>query len=224
MAANTHPSVQLYLPIAQIRDDVVVLKDGQLRGVLIISSINFALKSEEEQEAIIQSYVGFLNSIDFSLQIVVNSRKLNIDGYLLKLEEQEKRLTNELLRHQIQEYRAYIHELISLGDIMAKRFFVVIPFMPGEGHTKKHTSRGFFSQLKGVVSASSSIKLKEEDFVAYREQLLKRVEYVRSGLLSMGLSAELLTTQSLIELFYSAYNPDISDVEKLSQVGDLRVE
>lgn len=220
---NPSSSTQVYLPISQIRDDVVVLKDGSLRGVIMVSSINFSLKSEEEQDAIVSSYVSFLNSLSFSLQVVIQSRRLNIDNYLTRINEQEKRLTNDLLRRQIQEYRAYIKELISLGDIMSKRFFVVVSFSPMESKKKSYRP-GFFAQLRKAFKPGIEIKLKEQDFFSLREQLFKRVEYARSGLMSMGLNTVILDTQSLIELFYGAYNPEISDVEKLSEISSLRVE
>lgn len=221
---SNYPSAQTYLSIDQIRDGVALLKDGGMRAVLIVSSINFSLKSDEEQEAIIQSYISFLNSLDFSLEVVINSRRLNIDDYISRLEEQEKKLANDLLRTQIQEYRDFIKELITLGDIMAKRFFVVVPFAPQESKKKKGFKAGFFKQLQKVFSSSLTIKLKEEEFHNYREQLLRRVDYVKSGLVSMGLTAEMLDTQSLIELFYASYNPEISEVQKLSQISELQVE
>src|SRR3989338_9251921 len=121
------PATQTYLPIAEIKDGTVLLKDGTLRAVLMVSSINFALKSEDEQNALISAYVGFLNSIDFPIQIVVQSRKLQIGPYLEKLGEIERAQTNELLKVQIADYRAFVTELIEIGQIMTKRYYVVVP-------------------------------------------------------------------------------------------------
>jgi len=109
------PATQRFLDIAEIREDTVILKDGTLRAVLLVSSINFALKGEEEQEAIIAGYVGFLNALEFPLQIVIHSRKLNIEDYLIRLVEAEKTQTNELLKAQIADYRSFVGELITLG-------------------------------------------------------------------------------------------------------------
>jgi hypothetical protein len=115
-------STQQYLDIAEIKNDSVALKDGTLRAVLLVSSINFALKSEDEQNASISAYVSFLNALDFPLQIVIQSRKLNIDVYLEQLAQRERMLSNELLRAQISDYREYVKELVELGEIMSKRF------------------------------------------------------------------------------------------------------
>ena len=132
-------STQQFLEISQIKEGVIVLKNHALRGVLMVSSLNFALKSEEEQNAIIYQFQSFLNSLDFSLQIVVQSRKLNITGYLDKIKELEKKQKNELLKVQTTDYRNFIKELIKGGSIMAKSFFIVVPFTLFETKTKKAT-------------------------------------------------------------------------------------
>ena len=212
-------STQKYLDIAEIRDDVVVLKDGTLRSVLLISSINFALKSEEEQQAVISAYVSFLNSINFPLQIVIQSRKLNIDNYIERLKKSEKEQNNELLKAQIADYKNFISELVDLGDIMSKRFFVVVPHNPLTDKRK-----GFFERIKEVLIPAITIRLKKERFKEKKDALMMRVQQVMTGLQSMGVSAAVLDTQSLIELYYEIYNPDIRSSQKLKDVGQLRVE
>lgn len=213
------PPTTQYLDVVEVRDNVVVMRDGTLRAVLLCSSINFALKSEDEQNATIQAYVGFLNSLDFSFQIVIQSRKLNIDGYLSKLQEAEKQQPNELLRVQIGEYVSYIKELVSLGDIMTKRFFVVVPYNP---HSDKR--RSFWERFTSVISAARSVKLSREDFTRYAEALERRISFVTQGLASLSVSAARLDTQSLIELYYTTYNPDVREQEKLVDVTKLQVE
>lgn len=213
------PPTSQYLDIAEIRDRAVVVKDGTLRAVLLCSSINFALKSDDEQTATIQAYVGFLNSLDFPLQIVIQSRKLNIDGYLKKLGEAEKQQPNELLRVQISEYMAYIKELISLGEIMTKRFYVVVPYNP---HSDKR--RSFRERLRSVFSAAGTVKLSRDDFAHYLESLEKRVGFVTSGLASVGVTSARLDTQSLIELYYTTYNPEVKEQQKLADLEKLQVE
>ena len=214
-------ATQRFLGIREIRDDVVVMKDGTLRGVLLVSSLNFALKSLEEQEAIIQAYMTFLNGLEFPIQIVIQSRRMNIDGYLASLSQYEKKSTNELLKAQIADYRNFVGELIELGQIMQKRFYVVIPYDPIQDENKKH---GFFSRLQNAISPSATIKLKEKDFQDRREALLKRVPFIQSELNSMSLLSTQLNTQSLIELYYSTYNPDVFDVEKLTDLSKVRYE
>lgn len=217
--AKPTTSTQKYLDIAEIRDGVVVLKDGTLRAVLLVSSINFALKSEEEQQAVISAYVSFLNSINFPLQIVIQSRKLNIDNYLARLDKSEKEQTNELLKIQIADYKNFISELVELGDIMSKRFFVVVQFNPMTDKRKN-----FFERFKEILIPAVTIRLKEERFQKRKNDLMMRVEHVNTGLQSMGVSAVPLDTQSLIELYYEIYNPDIRQTQRLGDVNKLRME
>src|SRR3989338_1094766 len=213
------PSTQQYLDIAEIRDGVVVMRDGSMRAVLLVSSINFALKSEEEQEATIQSYVSFLNYLDHPLQIVVQSRKLNIEKYLNDLAEREKKQTNELLRMQMADYQQFVKELVELGEIMSKKFYVIVPYSPGADKTKS-----FLDSLAAIFSPLSSLHLKEKKFRELKQELDKRTETVLSGLTNMGLSAVVLDTQALIELYYNSYNPEVAEQEKLAEVGELRIE
>ena len=116
------------IKIDAIRDGVAILKGGALRGVLRVSSINFALKSEDEQNAVIFAFQNFLNSLDFEIQIFVSSRFLNIDDYLASLEEIENKQQNELLRIQTQEYRKFVKEFVESANIVSTDFFVVVPF------------------------------------------------------------------------------------------------
>lgn len=210
-------STQSYLDIAEIKNDVVVLKDGTMRSVLLVSSINFALKSEDEQNATIAAYVSFLNSLDFSLQIVIQSRKLNIDAYLDHLAKRERVLANELLRAQISDYREYVKELVELGDIMSKRFYVTIPY--GGASTEKHS---FFDRLTATFTPAHTVTLQKKKFAEYIEMLEKRVDFVMSNLASIGLTAVRLDTQSLIELYYNTYNIDMYEQQKLVDVDKLR--
>lgn len=212
-------STQQYLDIAEIRDDVVVMKDGTLRAVLLVSSINFALKSEDEQTAIIQGYVSFLNSLDFPVQIIIQSRQLNMDAYLGSLAAKAKEQTNELLRTQIAEYREFIGQLVTLGEIMGKRFYAVVPFAPGQSG-----KQSFFQQLGTVVAAARVIRLSEAIFQKYKERLLARVEKVTANLGSFGVTAVPLNTQSLIELYYNSYNIQLAYTQKLPEAEKLNIE
>ena len=214
------PSTQAHLPIGEIKDGVVVLKNGAMRKIFMVSSINFALKSEDEQQAMISSYVGFLNSLKFPIQIVVQSRKLMIKPYLEKLSKLEDEQQNELLRVQIADYRSFIKELVDIGQIMTKRFYVVVPFEPASAKS----GSGFFSRLKNVISPSATIKLKEDRFRKLKEELDTRARQVGSGLESMGLQVVPLDTQAVIEIFYSTYNPDISYSESLGDIDEIRVD
>lgn len=212
-------STQRFLEIAEIKEDVVVVKDGTLKAVLLVSSINFALKSDDEQTAIIRGYMSFLNSLDFPLQIVIQSRKLNIQKYLDKLGELEKEQTNDLLRMLTMEYRQYIRELVELGEIMNKRFYVVVPYDPLSDQQK-----GFFKRFQEVLRPTIFLKLSQERFRRHRHELMQRVEHVISGLNSMSLEVAVLDTQSLIELYYNTYNPETASLTPLIEMDKLQVE
>ena len=210
---------QQYLNIAEIKDNTVVMKDGTLRAILLVSSINFALKSEDEQNAVIDSYVRFLNNINFTIQIVIQSRELDIENYSEYLKNKEKEQTNKLLKVQTTDYIDYIKELTSLGKIMNKRFYVVVPYDP---LTDKH--KGFFSLIGEAMKPATAIKLKDKTFRSYQEMLERRVESVSGGLESMGVAVARLDSQSLIELYYKTYNPETAKNQELVDLDKLRVE
>ena len=191
-------SAQQFLEAQEIKEGVVVLKNKALRGVFMVSSINFALKSEEEQNATIYQFQSFLNSLDFPLQIVVQSRKLNITGYLDKLKQLEKEQESELLKIQTAEYRKFIQELIAGGSILSKNFFVVVPFS--------------FIDIPGLTSAKKSSGPDENHFQRAKSQLWQRMEFVASGLRRCGLKCVPLNTSELIELFWSLHHPEEAEI------------
>ncbi|HHE67518.1 MAG TPA: hypothetical protein ENL33_00430 [Candidatus Parcubacteria bacterium] len=189
------PSTQEFLEIKQIRNGVIVLKNNALRAVLMVSSLNFALKTAEEQEAILYQFQNFLNSLDFTCQIVASSRRLNITGYLDKLKELEEKEENELLKLQIKEYHSFIEGLMTGGNVVQKNFYVVVPFTIFEQKGPNKRKLRVFSELT------------EKDFQRAKSQLIQRVEFVALGLKRCGLQAIPLTTSELIELFWSLYHP-----------------
>ena len=198
-------STQSFLEIDQIREGLLVLKNQSLRAVMMVSSLNFALKSDEEQGAIISAFQSFLNSLDFSCQIVIQSRKLNITGYLDKIKELEAKQENELLRIQTSEYHDFIQSLVSGGTIMSKSFFVVIPFNILE-------AKVVVSPIKLFKSSTNPSPLTEDEFQRCKSQLWQRMEFVALGLRRCGLQAMPLTTPELIELFWSLHHPKEAEV------------
>lgn len=212
-------STQHSLAVAEIKNDSLVMKDGTLRAVLMVSSINFALKNEDEQNAIVSSYVSFLNSLEYPLQIVIQSRKLNIKPYLEKLTQMERSQNNDLLRTQIADYRSFVSELVQLGNIMSKNFFIIVPYDP-----LSNKKRGFWSRFSELLSPAVIVRLKETRFLERKRELDMRVRLVESGLRGIGLESARLDTQSLIELLYNTFNPDLALVEPLPEVGQIQVE
>ena len=218
-ATKQGPPTQRFLDIAEIREDSVVLKDGTLRSVLLVSSINFALKSEDEQNAIIQGYMSFLNSLEYPIQVVIHSRKMNVDSYITSLNDAERETKNDALRNQIGDYREFVRELVSLGEIMQKKFYLVIPYDPSTDKRK-----GFFKRLGESLSPARILKLKSKQFGERKQQLDRRVSIIQGALQSMSLISVRLDTQGLIELYYNVYNPDIFEAERLADLSKLRVE
>ena len=201
-------STQNFLEIDEIKEGMLVLKTRQLRGILMVSSANFALKSEEEQQAIIFQFQNFLNSLDFPLQIVVQSRRLNITGYLDALKTLEQNQQNELLKAQTADYRAFIEQLIKGSSIMAKNFFVVVPFSLGEvvGGIMQPAS------AKATAGKQKTGKLSENQFQRMKNQLWQRMEFAALGLRRAGLQVAPLNTEELIELFWSWHHPKEAEV------------
>jgi hypothetical protein len=183
---STNPS-QDFVPINEIREGVMILKDGSMRAVVLATSINFALKSSDEQESVIYQFQNFLNSLDFSVQIYIQSRKLDIRPYLALLEDRLRVQTSDLMRIQIQEYIMFIKGLTEGSNIMTKSFFLVIPYAPTLNATK------------GIVNMFSK---KSE----------KRVSVVEQGLARCGVKIARLGSEELVELFYRIFNP--GDAEK----------
>ncbi len=197
-------STQKYVDVKDVRDGVIVLRNGSIRCVLLASSINFDLKSSEEQDAIIGQYQGFLNSLDFPLQIVVHSRRFHIEPYLESLAEQEKHQENELLRFQISEYRNFVQSLTEVSNIMSKFFYVVIPFAPSETQ-----DGGLIGKLTGMLQPKAGTVIPGGEFETYRNQLLQRAEQVSAALSGTGVRTSMLGTEELIELLYNTYNPSV---------------
>jgi len=190
-------STQEFLEFDRVKDGVLILKNKGLRIILMVSSLNFALKSDEEQSAILYQFQNFLNSLDFSCQIIIQSRRINIIGYLDKLKEIERKEENELLKIQINEYHKFIKSIITEGSIMQKTFYVVVPFSLGEIHGKKNKRK--LTKIFGSLT--------EEEFKRAKIQLLQRVEFVALGLRGAGLQSIPLKTSEVIELFWSLHHP-----------------
>ncbi len=197
-------STKQLVSIADIKDNIVLLQNGSLRSVIEVSAINFELRSEEEQAGILQNFQRFLNSIDFPLQMVVNSRQLNMDGYLKMVAGVAESATNELLKIQAIEYGKFVKELLELSNIMTKHFYVVLPFYIYE----TPTSTGVLESLKGIFSSSQMVQqIKPEQLETYRTQLMQRAELIMDGLIGVGLKTRLLGGDELTSLYYGLYNP-----------------
>lgn len=204
--------VQQKIDIKDIKDGVVILESDALRAVLICSSINFFLKSTEEQDALTYGYQGFLNSLDFPLQILICSRKFDVSDYLSLLEEKQKTQENELLKIQTAEYVDFIKSLTEMGNIMTESFFIVIPFSPFE--------KKAMTLLEKVSQPFKKQAAVSQDFEQMKAQLWQRVEYVVAGLNHIGIKTAPLNTDELIELYYDMYNPEAKEKPTLKAIKE----
>lgn len=188
-------TTQEFVPIKEVRDGVIIMKDGSMRSVILSSSLNFALKSVDEQEAIIYQFQNFLNSLDFSIQISIQSRELDIRPYLATLEKRYNDELNDLMKIQIKEYIGFIKNFTESQNIMSKTFFIVIPFSPTV-----------------LLGGKKDKNLKNDNFEENRTQLEQRASVVQQGLMRCGVRSATLGTEEAIELFYKLFNP--GDTEK----------
>ncbi len=194
------PASQDFVTIKDIKDGVVILKSGQMCSVLLASSINFALKSSDEQQAILHNFQSFLNTLDFSLQIYIQSRRLNIEPYLSLLATREDQQDNDLMRIQLREYIEFIRSFTEEVDVMSKNFFLVIPYTPSPVNLTRGITN-FFTPGKQKAAPA------DLQFDVQRIQLEQRVAIVEQGLSRVGVRTIKLKNEDLVELYYHIYNP-----------------
>lgn len=199
---------QQFVPIREVRDGIIYLKSGGLRQILIVSGINFELKSEAEQGMILGGFQNFLNSLDFSVQFFIHSRKVNVDNYLAKMGERQTEEKNELLKIQIEEYVNFIRSFVDQNAIISKSFFVTVPYDP---MTVPDATKGIMGLFKKGAPAAEKVLSEKENL----EQLQHRMVQVTEGLNQIGLRAAPLPNEETIELFYNLYNPQLVERETL---------
>lgn len=204
--AESKKATQTIVPIREVRNGVVVLKDGSMRALLMTSSVNFALKSADEQDSIIYQFQQFLNSLNFSVQIFVQSRRLDIRPYIATLESREKEQINDLMRIQVKEYIEFIKAFTERTNIMTKTFYIVVPYTPPVLNLGA-TNKGNIFRKDGKKITSN-----REDFEEAATQLEQRLAVVQQGITRAGVRAVQLGTEEAIEVYYRLFNP--GDVEK----------
>ncbi len=207
-------ATQAFVPIKEVRDGIIILKDGSLRAMVMASSINLALKSQDEQVAIIGQFQNFLNSLEFTIQFFVESRDLDIRPYIALLEDRYAATLDELMKIQIREYIAFIRDFTERANIMTKNFFIVVPYDPAL-IARGGGVAGAVSNLLPGGNIQSTI-LTDEQFEQYRVQLEERLAVIEQGLVRTGVRVVNLGTEELIELFYKLFNP--GELEKPLQL------
>ncbi len=200
MATKTTGATQQFVPVKEIRNGTIILKDGGYRGVVICSSVNFGLKSADEQHAITLGFQNFLNTLDFSIQIVVNSRKMDLRPYLALLEEKAPEQKTELMRIQLREYIEFVRSFADQANIMTKSFYIIVPYAPRVSASR---AVGFLRSESASAKSAAAQTSFEED----RAQLEQRISLVIGGLAGTGVRAVPLGTEEAIELLYRSFNP-----------------
>lgn len=216
-------TTQQHLKIREIQDNTIVLKDGSVRSVLRIEPVNFDLKSDQEQNSIIYGYQSFLNTLEFPVQILVRSKKLDIDMYLEKMVAQAENQKNPLLKDQTYDYIDFIKQLVDLADIMKKEFYVVVP-------NDSFIATKALSPIKAIFEAFKSKDTKADyerrkrDYSSLKKGLEHRTQMVQTGLENAGLIQKRLSTTELIALFYESYNPETSQLQKIPRIEDTDID
>lgn len=213
-------SSQSLISLSQIKNGVIILKNGALRSVLEVSGINLNLKSEDEQNTILTSWRNLLNNLEFSLEIIIHSRHLNINPYLNFLEERVAKEQTELLKLQGEDYYSFIKGLVTENNIMRKKFYLIVPYDPVIIRPKTALSQitDSFKSMLNLSRGSFNIlnPLSNEEFNQYYQQLMIRRDSIVTNLYHLGLSAKPLETKELIEIFFNLYNPETFEKESLS--------
>jgi len=213
-------SSQSLISLQQIRKGVIILKNGFVRSVLEVSGINFDLKSEEEQSSILTNWRNLINNLDFPLEVIAHSRRVNIESYLNFLQERIHGETNNLLQLQGEDYYSFIKGLVTGNNIMKKKFYVIVPYDPIIFKTRTAFSQ-IMEAYKTLLSLkhqafSATMPLSDENFNQYYQQLMIRQNNVITNFTRMGLQSQPLTTKELIELFFNSYNPETLEKESLN--------
>lgn len=215
--ASQQKSTQTFVPIQEIRDGILILKSGGMRSIVMASSLNFALKSQDEQTSIIMQFQNFVNSLDFPIQIFIQSKKLDIRPYIALLEGRYKEQASDLMKIQVREYIDFVRSMVETTNIMTKSFFVVVPYDPAI----ISSSGGPLGKVGGMFGGGKKSTAQQESadvkYAEYRSQLEQRTAVVEQGLVRCGIRAAELGTEEVVELFYKIFNP--GEMEKPIQMS-----
>lgn len=224
-AKNNSNSTQNTLQIAEIRDGIVIMNDGTYRAVLMCKSINFDLMSTQEREGVEYAYQGFLNSLYYPIQIFIRSQKVDLRPYLEKMQKIRSEHDNMLLALMMEDYISYMASLADQVNIMDKKFYVVVPFIPTvDAQAIVQGSKNFLSGLSSTFNKKEShVTINEAELQKAKDELKNRAQSVMQGLMQCSVQSLPLDTQELIELFYDFYNPDTATRQQIKNFDDLSV-
>ena len=205
-ATQIKTSTQSHMDIEDIREDMIVLKDGSACIILQTSAVNFSLLSEGEQDATIYAYAGLLNSLNFPVQILITSQKKNINSYLGLLNAQKQRITNPLLKTQLEKYYQFIQQTVKENEVLDKKFYLSLPFSSLEMGVSSTLSTAFKKQKNFTLDKSVQIEKAKTSLIPKKDHLITQLS-------RLGLKTKQLTTPQLIKLFFNYYNPNSGNVD-----------
>jgi hypothetical protein len=210
-------STQQFIDIAGMKNGVIIMKDGSYRLILQVNAVNFALKSEQEQNSIIFQFQSFLNSLHFPIEICIRSRRLDLTPYLNKISTIAQNQTNELTRIQAEDYIGFVTKLITIANIMKKSFYVVV-----QHNTVNVKNTGLFDKIFSKNSQTfEHVKISDVEFKQSTDKLTEKANIVANGLGGLGIHCQQLTTEEIVEVFYAIYNPDESTKQRISNVDEI---
>jgi hypothetical protein len=208
MAKNKQlPSTQQHLDIQDVRDSIVVLKNGAAAAVLQTTAVNFDLLSESEQDSMIFAFAALLNSLSFPVQILVRTKRMDVSNYLYRIAEAKRRATNQTLISHIERYEAFIKDLVSKNQVLNKRFYIVIPYIGIDIAQIKTGAANFFRRNPPNVSQWTTLEKAKVNLEPKVEHLIKQLSRI-------GVKSIRLNTEELVELYYDVYNPEVSREQK----------
>lgn len=215
-AQNKQLSTQTHLQFSEIRDGVVLMRDGSLRMIILCSPTNFDLKSPAEKDAIEFAFQGFLNGLHFPIQIVIQSRRIDLDGYLDRLEKIQSDQPNPLLASLMEDYIYNIRGLLEEVNIMEKRFYVVVPY-----YIAGVSRENIVTKLRSVFNGNNEVTQTSTEYEKRKRELAQRTSQVAQGLAQVGVRSVVLNTQEVIELLYNSYNIEESQNQSLADVNQI---
>lgn len=207
-------TTQEHLDIEDIRDNLVILKNGGVAAVITTTAVNFALLSEIEQDALIAAFSMLLNSITFPMQIVIKSKRVDISNYLAKVVQTEQTLTDPLLKRQAQAYRKFIQEIIKVNNVLDKKFYVVVPSGSAKYQELGASPFDWINRLFGMHTKRVKVNI-EQALERARPELLPKVDHLIGEFNRLGIKARQLNTQEIVELYFEFYNPSTSQSQRI---------
>jgi hypothetical protein len=214
--SSNYATTQDFIDILDVKNDLVVLKNGKVSAVLQLNSINFELLSAREQDAVISAFAGILNSLNFPIQVVIRSRAMNIEKYLNKLEKIESKISDPLLKSQAKSYRNFINNTIEVNKVLDKKFYLVVPSGYKEYENLGSGPFEFFGRLLGNQNKRPTYVNVDDAIIKAKGDLTPKIDTLVREFEKIHINCKRLTTEELIKLYYEIYKEGADKTGRLS--------